>query len=211
MNLDSYRNDYNRWEKTSGEINPDPVIQFKNWMDEALLSDEKEPTAMSLITFGTDGFPHSRIVLLKFFDKNGFVFFTNYHSTKGKEITKNSAVTLHFFWPVLQRQICIAGFCSKISRKLSEKYFLSRPRESCISAWASEQSMEIPSREYLEKRFEEFSQQFQNQTISLPPFWGGYRVVPEKFEFWEGRINRLHERLLYEKSEKGWIIRRLAP
>jgi pyridoxamine 5'-phosphate oxidase len=211
MRLDSIRNEYNLSGLTKKNVDSNPFRQFENWLKVALDSEEKEPTAMSLSTIGTDGFPHSRIVLLKFFNENGFVFFTNYCSEKGKSIEKNPAVSLHFFWPLLEQQIRISGKAEKTSHQISEKYFTERPLESQIAAWASEQSMEIPSREYLEKRFEAYRKTFENKTPILPSFWGGYNVIPHKFEFWQGRANRLHDRILYEKNGKTWAIKRLAP
>ncbi|MBW6535867.1 MAG: pyridoxamine 5'-phosphate oxidase [Mariniphaga sp.] len=211
MKLDTIRNEYNLSALTKKNVDTNPFRQFENWLKAALYSKEKEPTAMSLSTIGTDGFPDSRIVLLKFFNENGFVFFTNYSSEKGKSIEKNPAVSLHFFWPSLERQIRISGKAEKTNHGISEKYFIERPFDSQIAAWASEQSKEIPSREFLEKRFEEYKKTFENNTPKLPPFWGGYNVVPQKFEFWQGRVNRLHDRILYEKNEKIWTIKRLAP
>ena len=211
MRLDSIRNEYNLSGLTKKNVDSNPFPQFENWLKVALDSEEKEPTAMSLSTIGTDGFPHSRIVLLKFFNENGFVFFTNYSSEKGKSIEKNPAVSLHFFWPLLEQQIRISGKAEKTNQKISEKYFAERPLESQIAAWASEQSMEIPSREYLEKRFEAYKKSFENNAPKLPSFWGGYNVIPHKFEFWQGRANRLHDRILYEKNGKTWAIKRLAP
>jgi pyridoxamine 5'-phosphate oxidase len=211
MKIDSVRNEYNFPGISRRNIAKNPFEQFEKWMEDVLDSEEKEPTAITLSTLGSDGFPRSRIVLLKFFDENGFVFFTNYNSEKGKAIEENQAVGLHFYWSSFERQIHISGFAEKTSREISEKYFHSRPVESQISAWASEQSEVIPSREYLEKRFEKFSKQFDGELPPLPPDWGGYRVVPQKIEFWQGRVNRLHDRILYEKTENGWDIKRLAP
>ena len=211
MRLDTIRNEYNFSGLTKKNVDANPFQQFGNWMKVALNSEEKEPTAMALSTIGTDGYPHSRIVLLKFFNENGFVFFTNYSSEKGKSIEKNPAVGLHFFWPFLERQIHISGKAEKTSHEISEKYFTERPLESRIAAWASEQSKEIPSRGYLENRFEEYQKTFENNAPNLPSFWGGYNVVPHKFEFWQGRTNRLHDRILYEKEGEAWLIKRLAP
>lgn len=211
MKLDSIRNEYNFSGLTKMDVDENPFRQFQKWLQEALYSEEKEPTAMSFITIGTDGFPHSRIVLLKFFDQNGFVFFTNYSSEKGKAIESNAAVGLHFFWSALERQVRVSGTAQKTSHELSEEYFKSRPLESQIAAWASEQSREIPSREYLEKRFNEYRDAFATHAPALPSFWGGYVVVPQKIEFWQGRANRLHDRILYEKNKESWSIKRLAP
>ncbi len=211
MRLDTIRNEYNFSGLTKINVDKNPFRQFENWLKEALDSNEKEPTAMSLSTFGTDGFPQIRIVLLKFFNENGFVFFTNYSSEKAKSIKKNPSVSLHFFWPLLERQIRISGKAEKTSLEISEKYFAERPLESRIAAWASEQSKEIPSREFLEDRFEKYRKTFENNAPRLPSFWGGYNVVPQKFEFWQGRTNRLHDRILYEKEGEAWSIKRLAP
>jgi pyridoxamine 5'-phosphate oxidase len=211
MQIDSFRNEYSYSGITRKNVAGSPFKQFGIWMEEALASYEKEPTAMMLSTIGRDGFPQSRIVLLKFFDETGFVFFTNYNSAKGREIEANKLTSLHFFWATMGRQVHISGYAEKTSREISEKYFHSRPLESQISAWASEQSDEIPSRIHLEKLFSKFSKQFENQLVPLPPFWGGYRIAPVRFEFWQGRVNRLHDRILYKKTDEEWVIKRLAP
>jgi pyridoxamine 5'-phosphate oxidase len=211
MRIDTLRNEYNFSGLTRRNVDKNPFAQFEKWMKEAVDSEEKEPTAMTLSTVGTDGFPQSRIVLLKYFDENGFIFFTNYLSEKGKAIEKNPAVSLHFFWRVLERQVQITGLTEKTSEEISRNYFQSRPPESRIAAWASDQSREIPSRDYLEQRFREFSSKFENQSPPLPSFWGGYKVIPQKIEFWQGRSNRLHDRILYEKISDNWAIKRLAP
>jgi len=211
MRIDTIRNEYTFSGLTRKNADKNPLVQFEKWLNDAIDSNTKEPTAMALSTIGTDGFPQSRIVLLKYFDENGFVFFTNYLSEKGKSIEKNPAVCLHFFWPELERQIRISGFAEKTSREISEKYFRSRPLESQIGAWASEQSSEIPFRKYLEQRFSEYRVKFEKHPPALPPHWGGYNVVPRKFEFWQGRENRLHDRILYEKISEKWELKRLAP
>lgn len=211
MKLDSLRNEYNYSGITRKNVAANPFEQFNQWMREVINSGEKEPTAMTLSTIGTDGFPHARIVLLKFIDENGFIFFTNYNGAKGKDLEANNVAGLHFFWPRLERQIKIVGFAEKTSREMSENYFHSRPVESQLGAWASAQSMEIPSRPYLEQEFEKYRKKFENQIIPLPNHWGGYRVVPQKIEFWQGRISRLHDRIVYEKTSDGWDIIRLAP
>ena len=211
MKLDSLRNEFKYSLITQKNVATNPFDQFNLWMNEVIESDEKEPTAMTLSTIGPDGFPHLRTVLLKFVDENGFIFFTNYNGNKAKSLEFNNVAGLHFFWAKLERQIKVLGYAEKTNRELSEEYFKSRPIESQISAWASNQSEEIPSREYLEKRFEKFRIKFDNRPVPLPPFWGGYRILPQKFEFWQGRINRLHDRILYEKNSIGWSIKRLAP
>jgi pyridoxamine 5'-phosphate oxidase len=211
MELDSLRDEYTYSGINREGVEKNPVNQFETWMEEAFHAEIKYPTAMSLSTIGTDGFPRSRIVLLKYFDETGFVFFTNYESEKGMSLELNNAAGLHFFWPELERQVIISGYCARTERSLSEKYFSTRPVESRISAWASPQSKEVPSREFLENLFSEYQKKFENNNIPTPPFWGGYRVVPNKFEFWQGRVNRLHDRIMYVKKNNIWIIKRLAP
>jgi pyridoxamine 5'-phosphate oxidase len=180
-------------------------------MNEALNAKVNEPTAMSVASLGTDGFPESRIVLLKNFDDNGFTFFTNYTSNKGISISKNPAVGIHFFWPELERQIRILGFAEKTSVGISDMYFYSRPVLSQIAAIASTQSSKIPSREFLNNQFEIIQEKASDQTIKRPENWGGYLVKPVKFEFWQGRESRLHDRILFEKENNDWLISRLAP
>ncbi|HKI90422.1 MAG TPA: pyridoxamine 5'-phosphate oxidase [Draconibacterium sp.] len=211
MKLDSVRHEYNFLALTKRNVDENPFKQFEQWLNEALHSAVKESTAMALSTIGLDGFPQSRIVLLKSFDEQGFVFFTNYKSAKGKSIEKIPEVGLHFFWPELERQIRISGIAEKTSAEVSDNYFHSRPLNSQIGAVISDQSTEIPSREFLEKRFEELSSELKNQLPKRPEWWGGYCVKPIKIEFWQGRENRLHDRILYEKQNENWIIKRLAP
>ena len=188
----------------------DPFEQFTAWMDDALKSDILDPNAMTVSTVGSDATPSVRVVLLKFFDGNGFVFFTNYESKKGTDLTKNPHTVFHFFWPQLNRQIAIYGSVEKTSREESEKYFTSRPVDSRLAAWASAQSSEIESREVLEKRFNELREKFGDE-VPLPAFWGGFRLTPRKFEFWQGRQNRLHDRIGYQITPEGWKITRLSP
>lgn len=211
MNLESVRNEYKYSALTSKSVDRSPFKQFKQWLNEALHSAIKEPTAMALNTIGPDGFPQSRIVLLKSFDEDGFVFFTNYKSAKGKSIEKKPEVGLHFFWPELERQVRISGIAEKTSAEISDNYFHSRPLTSQISAIISDQSAEIPSREFLEKRFAKLNSELKNEPPKRPDWWGGYRVKPVKIEFWQGRENRLHDRILYEKQNESWVIKRLAP
>jgi len=211
MNLDSVRHEYKFSALTRESVDKNPIKQFQKWMDEVLHSQVKEPTAMALNTIGLDGFPQSRIVLLKSFDEQGFVFFTNYQSAKGKSIEKKPEVALHFFWPELERQVRISGLAEKTSTEISDKYFQSRPLTSQIGATISNQSAEIPSREYLEKRFNKLRSELNNQPLKRPEWWGGFQIKPERIEFWQGRENRLHDRILYEKQNDDWIIKRLAP
>jgi pyridoxamine 5'-phosphate oxidase len=186
--------------------------QFSDWFDEALKAEVTEPNAMVLSTVSLEGVPASRTVLLKGFDDKGFYFYTNYKSEKGTHISDNNNVSLLFLWLDLERQIRITGETSMLPREESYKYFKSRPRDSQIGAWASEQSSVIPSKEFLENKFSELKQKFGETDIPLPPYWGGYRVVPSKIEFWQGRPNRLHDRFLYTKVDKdNWKIERLSP
>jgi pyridoxamine 5'-phosphate oxidase len=211
MNIDSVRREYNFGGLSANKIDKNPVVQFGIWLEEAVQSKIEDPTAMSVVTFGTDGFPQSRIVLLKFFDEKGFVFFTNYDSEKGKSIENNIKVGLHFFWPALDRQVRISGFAEKTNTEISDYYFQSRPLLSQLSAIVSEQSREIPSRKFLEDKFKKLKNELKNKNPQRPENWGGYRIKPVKIEFWQGRENRLHDRFVYEIQNEGWTIKRLAP
>lgn len=193
------------------DADPDPVNQFERWFKDVLNANLKEPNAMALATSTKSGKPSVRIVLLKSYDKKGFVFFTNYESRKGNELAKNPFGALVFWWGEFGRQVRIEGRVEKISRKESEEYFQSRPIESRISASASSQSRVIESRESLEKRYLEIRKQYEGKTVPCPPYWGGYRLIPQTFEFWQGWANRLHDRILYTWEEEGWKIERLAP
>ena len=195
---------------TETDLAANPFEQFAVWMDDALKADVLDPNAMTVSTIGNDGKPSVRVVLLKFFDENGFVFFTNYESKKGTDLTNNPQTVFHFFWPQLNRQVAIYGSVEKTSREESEKYFQSRPVDSRLAAWASAQSSVIASRASLENRFDEFREKFGDD-VPLPPFWGGFRLTPDKFEFWQGRQNRLHDRICYERSNDEWRICRLSP
>lgn len=208
--LAAIRRDYSRQELSESSVAADPFVQFANWIDEYLRSGPLEPNAMIVSTAGIDHRPASRVVLLKGFDSNGFVFFTNYESKKAKDIRENPNVALHFFWPELERQIEIQGKAEKVSRAESEAYFLSRPLESRIGAWASIQSSVIANREALEQKIAEIRDRF-GEDVPCPPFWGGYRVVPDSFEFWQGRPNRLHDRIMYIRKAEAWTIERLSP
>ena len=192
-------------------INKNPFIQFTKWYESILNSNLNEPTAMMLSTADVNGNSSARIVLLKEFDDSGFVFYTNYESRKGKDLNKNPKAALNFFWDEPARQIRIEGAVEKISRETSKKYFSSRPRESQIGAWVSAQSSEVPNRDFLENKYVELEEKFGSEEIPLPDFWGGYRVTPNYFEFWQGRENRLHDRICYKKENDEWKIFRLAP
>ena len=197
-------------ELTKSTVDKNPFKQFEAWYGEVLNSDIKEPTAVTLATSSKDGTPSARTVLLKGFDEDGFVFFTNYESRKGKNLIENPVGELLFYWMDLQRQVRISGRVEKTSREESEEYFKTRPLKSRIGAWASKQSNVIPDREYLEKQFAEFEKKFGDD-IPLPPHWGGFRLIPEQFEFWQGRESRLHDRICYKKKDGEWEIVRLAP
>ena len=190
----------------------DPFIQFGKWFNEAVAAELTEPNAMTLATATKDGKPAARIVLLKECNQEGFVFYTNYASDKGKEIAENNAVALVFNWLELHRQVRIEGYASKVSTEVSTEYFQSRPRGSQVGAWASPQSSIIASREEIEQKRDAIEKQYADQEVlPLPPFWGGYLVIPDKIEFWQGRPNRLHDRILYTKEENTWHRNRLAP
>ena len=205
----SSTNANNELNKTS--VDKNPFIQFTKWYESILDSDLNEPTAMMLSTADANGNPSARIVLLKEIDDSGFVFYTNYRSRKGKDLKGNPKAALTFFWDELRRQIRIEGSIKKISRETSKEYFSSRPRESQIGAWVSAQSSVIPNREILENKFDELDEKFGNEEIPLPDFWGGYRLIPSYFEFWQGRENRLHDRICYKKENDEWKIFRIAP
>ena len=209
-NLADLRRDYSLRELDEATVLSDPFSQFLLWFDEAIKAAVIEPNAMTLSTVGTDGRPSARVVLLKGFDHNGFVFFTNYESQKGRELIDNPNACLHFFWPDLERQIIVNGTAERTSREESQVYFDSRPLASRIGAWTSRQSSVIASREILENREKELSKEFGEQ-VPLPPFWGGFRLTPDSFEFWQGRQNRLHDRICFTLKNGAWAITRLSP
>ena len=192
-------------------IHKNPFNQFDNWFKQVLKSDSKEPNAMYLATADKKAKPSARVVLLKEISRKGITFYTNYNSRKGEELKQNPLAALLFYWAEFSRQVRIEGKIRKISRAESEKYFNSRPLGSRIAAWASEQSDKIPDREFLEKRFDKFGQKFSGGKVPLPPNWGGFRLVPDYFEFWQGRENRMHDRICYKKNKSGWKLFRLAP
>jgi pyridoxamine 5'-phosphate oxidase len=203
---------YSPTELNEGTIHPDPYTQFGVWYNEAVKADFEEPTAMALATVDAAGTPSIRMVLLKSHDEKGFVFFTNYNSRKGKELSQNPSASLLFWWDRMGRQVRIEGKVERISEEESCEYFRTRPRGSQLSAWASDQSSVLAGREALEHRLQKFAEQYRGKTIPRPPHWGGYRVKPDEFEFWQGRANRLHDRLRYRKNGDGnWIIERLSP
>ena len=194
------------------DLDPDPIKQFSNWFTASIEAGIRDVNAMSLATAGADCRPSVRIVLLKGFDQEGFVFFTNYESEKGKQLEANPYAALAFYWIELDRQIRILGRAEKTSREESQTYFHSRPIGSQLSAWASRQSELLDGRRVLDARMAEMAERFGNERIPLPPHWGGYRVKPDTMEFWQGRPNRLHDRFRYTRQADGnWLIERLAP
>jgi pyridoxamine 5'-phosphate oxidase len=193
------------------EVSKDPFIQLSKWLEDSISAQIPEPNAMILSTSDNIGKVSSRVVLLKTLNKEGIVFFTNYHSRKAVYLSQNQNASLLFFWPALERQISIEGAAQKISEQDSDNYFKERPRESQIGAWASAQSKIITDRSDLEKEYEIIYKKYEGQIIPRPPFWGGYIVKPEYFEFWQGRENRLHDRICYQKEAGIWVLNRLAP
>lgn len=209
--LDQIRKEYNLKQLNETEVYSNPIKQFEQWFNEALNANCAEPNAMTLATSTFEGKPSARIVLLKDFNENGFSFFTNYESKKGKQILQNPYGALVFWWPEVERQVRIEGKISKVSTSDSDKYFRTRPEGSKIGAWASPQSQPIPNRRYLENLQSDFKEEFSGKTIVRPPNWGGYLLSPTVLEFWQGRQNRLHDRIQYTLQNEEWLIERLAP
>lgn len=211
--LSNYRKNYQKSELSEEGITDNPMELFQKWFFEVEeFGGDSEVNAVTVSTIGADGFPKARVVLLKKFTWEGFVFFTNYHSEKGKAITLNPNVCLSFFWQGIERQIIIKGIAEKLSENLSDGYFESRPDGSKLGAWASDQSETVPSRKYLDERLASFEKQFENKEIPRPKHWGGILVKPISMEFWQGRPNRMHDRIRYTLQEDfNWKIERLAP
>ncbi|MFO1501913.1 MAG: pyridoxamine 5'-phosphate oxidase [Verrucomicrobiota bacterium] len=194
------------------DLSPDPIQQFQSWFDLVLRSNLPEPNAMTLATSTSEGVPSARIVLLKAVDARGFVFFTNYESQKGQELATNPHVALVFFWPTLARQVRVIGTATQVSREESDHYFHSRPVGSQLGAWASRQSQVLPDRAELDRAVAQLELQYKDSVVPLPPYWGGYRVDPTRIEFWQARLNRLHDRFRYTRLPTGhWHIERLSP
>ncbi len=193
------------------DIDSNPLTQFSQWFEEARQAEVPEPNAMHLTTVSAQGQPSGRIVLLKGLDETGFVFYTNYESHKGKNLAENPLASLTFFWAELERQVRIEGKVEKVSEEESTAYFHSRPHASQLGAWASPQSQTIESREVLENNFKELEEKYEEGKVPKPAHWGGFRLIPEQIEFWQGRPSRLHERILYQKEGGDWMINRLAP
>lgn len=208
---DDIRNEYRQKAFGKKDAEENPFKQFNKWMDRAISSGIKEPTAMSLSTVGKNMQPSSRMVLLKEIRNDGFIFYTNYDSRKGNQISENHYGSLLFFWPELERQIRVEGRIEKTSKEISKEYYLTRSAKRRIGAWASPQSKEIPNRAFLEEKQQEFENKFKNKAIEKPDNWGGYILTPYTIEFWQGRPNRLHDRIEYYLDDNDWKIRRLAP
>jgi pyridoxamine 5'-phosphate oxidase len=211
MRLEENRREYDYGKLSRESLLDNPFDQFTLWMNQAIEAGVQDPTAMSVATVSSEGKPWQRMVLLKGFDKKGFVFYTNLGSRKAKEIEANAQVSLHFPWLQLDRQVIIGGRAERLSAVEVVKYFLSRPKESQLAAWASKQSSRINSRQALETQFAQIKEKFSKGDVPLPDFWGGYRVVPEEMEFWQGGESRLHDRFSYSRDGDDWDIDRLSP
>jgi pyridoxamine 5'-phosphate oxidase len=211
VDASSLRQEYTRAGLDRADVDPDPIVQFHEWFEKVIDADLHEPNAMILATATTDGKPSARTVLLKGYDERGFVFYTNYEGRKAKEIEANPACSLLFYWGELERQVRIEGRASRLSSEESDAYFAGRPRGSRLGAWASEQSRPVEDRNILEERVRALEAEYEGREIPRPSFWGGYRVEPDTIEFWQGRENRLHDRIVYHRSGRGWKIVRLQP
>jgi pyridoxamine 5'-phosphate oxidase len=205
------REEYTRAGLRESDADPDPIEQFRGWFEEALGANLYEPNATTLATATSDGRPSARVVLLKGFDERGFVFYTNYEGRKARELEENPYCALVFYWGELERQVRVEGRVSRVSEEESDAYYRSRPLGSRLGAWASEQSCPVGDRAILEERLRALEDEYREREVTRPPFWGGYRIEPEAVEFWQGRENRLHDRLLYRQSDEGWSIVRLQP
>jgi len=209
--IGSIRKEYSLKQLDERDVSENPFVQFSLWFNDALKAEVSEPNAMVLATTTTDGKPSARVVLLKSFDEGGFSFFTSYKSRKAKQLEHSPFAALVFFWPELERQIRIEGIVEKVSERESDDYFKTRPEGSRIGAWASPQSRIIPSRAFLEALKVNSENQFLGKPVVRPESWGGYRLTPNLIEFWQGRPNRLHDRIQYSLIEVHWIVERLAP
>lgn len=209
--INTLRHDFSRQNLDEKDVDANPVIQFSKWFREAVDAKVNEPNAMTLSTATIDGKPSSRILLLRNFNEEGFVFYTNYKSRKGEEISRNPNAALLFFWPELERQVRIEGILTKQTAEESDLYFISRPRASKLGAWTSAQSKVVASRKVLDEEYEKISKKYPDEQVPRPEYWGGYVLRPQSVEFWQGRPGRLHDRILYTEQNKSWKIERLAP
>ena len=205
------RRDYTKSELDVNNVDQNPILQFRKWFDEALSSEMIEANAMVLSTIGEISQPSQRTVLLKAIDDDGFVFYTNYSSRKARQIELNNRISVLFPWYELERQVSIEGKVEKVSKMQSLKYFMSRPHGSQLGAWVSNQSQVITSRSLLEEKLAEIKSKFNKGEVPLPDFWGGYKIIPSRIEFWQGRSNRLHDRIEFTKKDNSWNIQRLSP
>lgn len=211
QDIEQIRRDFAKEELNESTIAENPIQQFSTWFEQALSADLLDPNAMTLSTVNKEGVPSSRIVLLKGVDEQGFRFYTNYKSKKGTELAENPNAALCFYWAALERQVRIEGKVQKLSHDQSEIYFHKRPRLSQLGAWASQQSSKVASRQELESRFDEVKERFEGKEVPLPDFWGGYRLIPDRIEFWQGRRGRLHDRICYKRKNDDWEVFRLSP
>ncbi|HLI94834.1 MAG TPA: pyridoxamine 5'-phosphate oxidase [Candidatus Baltobacteraceae bacterium] len=210
IDLAHMRGSYQRAELHEERVCTDPIEQVRLWLDDAVHADVPEPNAMCLSTC-FDGLPSSRMVLLRRLSSDGFVFFTSYFSRKGREIERNAHAALLFYWPQLERQIRVEGHTQRIAEDESDEYFASRPRGHQLGAWASEQSEPVENRELLEQRMHDYEERFEGEDVPRPHSWGGYVVIPQRVEFWQGRLNRMHDRLEFTRVNAAWSMRRLQP
>jgi len=211
FDVSSLREEYSQRRLHRCDLDPDPIIQFKRWLAQAVETRIKDPNAMSLATVNAQGQPSARVVLLKGIAPHGFLFFTNYGSRKARDLEANPRAGLTFFWPELERQVAIEGTVEKASRQEAVHYFHSRPVGSQLGAWASPQSQIVPSRGWLEEKFEQVAAEYSGREIPLPDFWGGYWLEPASIEFWQGGPSRIHDRLRYLRDGEGWRVDRLSP
>ncbi|MGE5232267.1 MAG: pyridoxamine 5'-phosphate oxidase [Deltaproteobacteria bacterium] len=211
MSIAHLRREYARARLDEREVDPDPLVQFRHWFEDARRAEVPEPNAMTLATATPDGVPSARMVLLKAADERGFTFFTDYRSRKGRELEANPHAALVFFWGELERQVRISGAVSRVSREETDAYFRTRPRDSRLGAWSSHQSTVLAGRDVLEARLREMSTRHPGDDVPTPPYWGGYLLRPDALEFWQGRESRLHDRVRYQREAGGWRIERLSP
>ena len=211
MDAARLRREYTRAGLDTTDMNPDPMVQFGTWFENVVDANVHEPNAMILATATREGLPSVRTVLLKGYDGRGFVFYTNYEGRKARELEANPACALLFYWGELERQVRIEGRAGRVPGEESDAYFASRPRGSRLGAWASEQSRPVAGRNVLEERARALEKEYEGREVPRPPFWGGYRVEPHAIEFWQGRENRLHDRISYRRESGGWRLERLQP